>query len=159
MLPSSAGDVRPDHVVFDLESIDRMYLNLYVPQLQQMERTRGFIYGRLGRPIASTSVIAPMSRDFTARWPRSPTPVITETRTRVAWAAPHQPAQSPSSRSCASSAAAERLRRRGKTWPHPSGTLEPGHRWPVPASCWPPETSAGAARGQLRSARARQQPP
>jgi hypothetical protein len=28
-LPSSAGDVRSDHVVFELESIDRMYLNLY----------------------------------------------------------------------------------------------------------------------------------
>jgi hypothetical protein len=70
-------------------------------------------------------------------------------------------AQSPSSRSCASSACCRTAsyRRRGKTWPHPSGTLEPGHRWSVPASCWPPETSAGAARGQLRSAPARQEHP
>jgi hypothetical protein len=66
-LPRSAGDVLSDHVLFELESIDRMYLNLYVPQLQRVEGVLGFIHGHLGRPIASTSVIAPMSRDFTAR--------------------------------------------------------------------------------------------
>lgn len=66
-LPRSAGDVLSDHVVFELESIDRMYMNLYVPQLQRVEGVLGFIHGHLGRPIASTSVIAPMSRDFTAR--------------------------------------------------------------------------------------------
>ena len=66
-LPRSAGDVLSDHVVFELESIDRMYLNLYVPQLQRVEGVLGFIHGHLGRPIASTSAIAPMSRDFTAR--------------------------------------------------------------------------------------------
>jgi hypothetical protein len=66
-LPRSAGDILSDHVVFELESIDRMYLNLYVPQLQRVEGVLGFIHGHLGRPIASTSAIAPMSRDFTAR--------------------------------------------------------------------------------------------
>src|SRR5262245_13986807 len=66
-LPRSAGDVLSDHVVFELESIDRMYLNLYVPQLQRVEGVLGFIHGHLGRPIASASVIAPMSRGFTAR--------------------------------------------------------------------------------------------
>ena len=66
-LPRSAGDVLSDHVVFELESIDRLYCNLYVPQLQRAEGIVGFIRGHLGRPIASTAVIAPMSRDFTAR--------------------------------------------------------------------------------------------
>jgi hypothetical protein len=66
-LPRSAGDVLCDHVVFELESLDRMYCNLYVPQLQRAEGIVGFIRGHLGRPIASTAVIAPMSRDFTAR--------------------------------------------------------------------------------------------
>ena len=66
-LPRSAGDVLSDHVVFELESIDRMYCNLYVPQLQRAEGIVGFIRGHLGQPIASTSVIAPMSRDFVAR--------------------------------------------------------------------------------------------
>ena len=66
-LPRSAGDVLADHVLFEVESIDRMYCNLYVPQLQRAEGIVGFIRGHLGKPIASTAVIAPMSRDFTER--------------------------------------------------------------------------------------------
>jgi hypothetical protein len=66
-LPRSAGDVLSDHVQFEVESIDRLYCNLYVPQLQRAEGIVGFIRGHLGQPIASTAVIAPMSRDFTAR--------------------------------------------------------------------------------------------
>ena len=66
-LPRSVADVLSRHVAFEIESIDRMYLNLYVPQLQRVEGVVGFIHGHLGQPIASTSVIAPMSRDFVAR--------------------------------------------------------------------------------------------
>jgi hypothetical protein len=66
-LPRSVADVLSDHVVFELESIDRLYCNLYVPQLQRPEGIVGFIRGHLGQPIASTAVIAPMSRDFVAR--------------------------------------------------------------------------------------------
>ena len=66
-LPRSVTDVVSRHVLFEIESIDRMYCNLYVPQLQRVEGLLAFIHGHLGQPIASTSVIAPMSRDFTAR--------------------------------------------------------------------------------------------
>jgi hypothetical protein len=66
-LPRSAGDVLSDRVAFELESIDRLFCNLYVPQLQRAEGIVGFIRGHLGQPIASTAVIAPMSRDFVAR--------------------------------------------------------------------------------------------
>ena len=66
-LPRSAGDVLSDHVAFELESIDRLFCNLYVPQLQRAEGIVGFIRGHLGQPIASTAAIAPMSRDFVAR--------------------------------------------------------------------------------------------
>ncbi|MGH3288950.1 MAG: hypothetical protein ACRDPD_30455 [Streptosporangiaceae bacterium] len=38
-----------------------------MPQLQRAERIVGFIRGHLGQPIASTAVIAPMSRDFVTR--------------------------------------------------------------------------------------------
>ncbi|HUK71566.1 MAG TPA: hypothetical protein VLW50_22835 [Streptosporangiaceae bacterium] len=34
-LPRSVADVLSDHVVFEVECIDRMYLNLHVPQLQR----------------------------------------------------------------------------------------------------------------------------
>ncbi len=66
-LPRSVADVLSGHVVFELESIDRMYLNMYVPQLQRAEGVLAFIHGHLGQPIASTAAIAPMSRDFVAR--------------------------------------------------------------------------------------------
>jgi hypothetical protein len=66
-LPRSVADVLSDHVVFELESIDRLYCNLYVPQLQRAEGIAGFIRGHLGQPIASTAVIAPMSRGFVTR--------------------------------------------------------------------------------------------
>jgi hypothetical protein len=66
-LPRSVADVLSDHVSFEVESIDRLYCNLYVPQLQRAEGVVGFIHGHLGKPIASTAVIAPMSRDFAAR--------------------------------------------------------------------------------------------
>ena len=66
-LPRSVADVVSRHVLFEVESIDRMYCDLYVPQLQRVEGLLGFIHGHLAQPIASTSVIAPMSRDFMAR--------------------------------------------------------------------------------------------
>ena len=66
-LPRSVADVLSDHVAFELESIDRLYCNLYVPQLQRAEGIVGFIRGHLGQPIASTAAIAPMSRDFVTR--------------------------------------------------------------------------------------------
>ncbi|HEX2317526.1 MAG TPA: hypothetical protein VHJ18_00950 [Streptosporangiaceae bacterium] len=34
-LPRIAVEVLSEHVVFEVEWIDRMYLNVYVPQLQQ----------------------------------------------------------------------------------------------------------------------------
>jgi hypothetical protein len=36
-LPRSVADVVSRHVLFEIESIDRMYCNLYVPQLQRVE--------------------------------------------------------------------------------------------------------------------------
>ncbi len=33
-LPRSVADVLSDHVVFEVECIDRMYCNVYVPGLQ-----------------------------------------------------------------------------------------------------------------------------
>ena len=42
-LPRSAGDVLAEHVVFEVESIDRMYLNVYVPELQRVGQVVGFL--------------------------------------------------------------------------------------------------------------------
>jgi hypothetical protein len=63
-LPRSAGEVLARHVVFEIESIDRMYCNVYQPRLQHPRAVVGFIHHRLGYPIASTAVLAPIGEAF-----------------------------------------------------------------------------------------------
>jgi hypothetical protein len=65
-LPRTAADVLADHVVFEVESIDRMYLNVYVPELQRVGQVVGFLTRHRGFEIASTALVAPMSKDFVA---------------------------------------------------------------------------------------------
>jgi hypothetical protein len=60
----SVADVLDDHVVFEVECIDRMYLNVYVPQLQYPAGLVGFVHRQLGLPIASTAPLAPISEGF-----------------------------------------------------------------------------------------------
>jgi len=63
-LPRTAADVLSRHVVFEIESIDRLYLNLYVPELQRVGQVVGFLTRHLGFDIASTALIAPRSEAF-----------------------------------------------------------------------------------------------
>jgi hypothetical protein len=63
-LPRSAADVLSRHVVFELESIDRLYLNLYVPELQRVGQIVGYLTRHLGFDIASTALVAPNSEAF-----------------------------------------------------------------------------------------------
>ncbi len=44
-LPRSAADVLADHVLFEIEAIDRMYLNLYQPRLQHGAGIGAFFVG------------------------------------------------------------------------------------------------------------------
>ena len=65
-LPRSAADVLARHVKFELDCIDRLYCNLYVPRLQRELGVVGFIREHLGKPVASTAVVAgpqPVSTD------------------------------------------------------------------------------------------------
>ena len=64
-LPRSAADVLSGHVVFELECIDRIYCNLYVPKLQRDLGVVGFIREHLGKPVASTAVLAKRPRRST----------------------------------------------------------------------------------------------
>jgi hypothetical protein len=61
----TVADVLADHVVFEVECIDRMYLNVYVPGLQYPAGLVGFVHRQLGLPIASTAPLAPISEGFT----------------------------------------------------------------------------------------------
>jgi hypothetical protein len=51
-------------VVLEIESIDRLYLNGYVPGLQSEGGFVHFVREHLGYPIASTAVIVPMTERF-----------------------------------------------------------------------------------------------
>jgi hypothetical protein len=65
-LPRTVAEVLSDHVVFEVECIDRMYLNVYVPQLQHAGGLLGYVQRQLGLPIASTAPLARITDRFTA---------------------------------------------------------------------------------------------
>jgi hypothetical protein len=65
-LPRSAADVLARHVTFELECIDRLYCNLYVPKLQRDLGVVGFIREHPGMPVASTAVLAKRTEAFYA---------------------------------------------------------------------------------------------
>jgi hypothetical protein len=64
MIAKNVAELIRGHVVLEVESIDRMYLNGYVPGLQTEGGFVHFVRSHLGYPIASTAVIAPMTEAF-----------------------------------------------------------------------------------------------
>ncbi|WP_207974744.1 hypothetical protein, partial [Parafrankia sp. BMG5.11] len=63
-LPRTVADVLAHHVSFEVECIDRMYLNVYVPQLQFPLGLVGFLRRRLGMRVASTAPLASITEGF-----------------------------------------------------------------------------------------------
>ena len=63
-LPRTVADVLSHHVAFEVECIDRMYLNVYVPQLQYATGLVSYIHRHLGMPVASTAALAPVTEAF-----------------------------------------------------------------------------------------------
>jgi hypothetical protein len=62
----TAADVLSGHVTLEVESIDRMYLNLYVPPLQRELGVVGFFKHHRGLPFASGAVMQPITDAFVA---------------------------------------------------------------------------------------------
>jgi len=60
----SVGNVLAEHVRFEVECIDRMYLNVYVPQLQFAAGLIGYLQRQLGLSIASTAPLAKITEAF-----------------------------------------------------------------------------------------------
>jgi hypothetical protein len=63
-LPRTVADVLADHVVFEVECIDRMYCNVYVPKLQFAAGLLGYVQRQLGLPIASTAPLGKITDVF-----------------------------------------------------------------------------------------------
>jgi len=60
----SVDDVLSEHVVFEVECIDRMLCNVYVPGLQYAAGLVGYVHRQLGLPIASTAPLARITEAF-----------------------------------------------------------------------------------------------
>ena len=65
MITHSVSEVLDKHVTLDIEGIDRLYLNAYVPLLQSPGGVSYFFRRRHDAPIASPALMAPMSHRFT----------------------------------------------------------------------------------------------
>ena len=65
-LSHSVAEILQSHVTLQLESIDRMYLNVYVPSLQYEGEVVKFFHGHRGQPIASSALMNPMTNSFVA---------------------------------------------------------------------------------------------
>lgn len=66
-LARSVAEVLRDHVTFELEGIDRMYLNVYVPQLQTEGGVVGFFRYHRQMPFVSSALMDPISKAFVER--------------------------------------------------------------------------------------------
>ncbi len=60
----NVADVLDEHVAFEVECIDRMYCNVYVPQLQHAGGLLGFVQRHLGFPVASTAPLSKITDRF-----------------------------------------------------------------------------------------------
>lgn len=65
-LPRSVADVLSRRVTFEIECIDRMYLNVYQPRLQHTGGAAGFFTGHRGFTYASSALMAQMTAAFVA---------------------------------------------------------------------------------------------
>src|SRR5258708_27413168 len=64
MVRKNVAEILTNHVTFELEAIDRMYLNAYVPSLQTGGGFVWFVKTQLGARVPSTTMVAPMSARF-----------------------------------------------------------------------------------------------
>jgi hypothetical protein len=61
---TTVNELLDGHVILDVECLDRMYLNAYVPKLQVSGRVVGFMTRLLGLPIPSPAVMEKIGTSF-----------------------------------------------------------------------------------------------
>jgi len=62
----SVAEVLADHVTLEVEGIDRMYLNVYIPGLQREQGVASFFRFHRGPQFASSALMDPISKAFVA---------------------------------------------------------------------------------------------
>lgn len=62
----SLADILHEHVTLKVECIDRMYLNVYIPNLQREANVSWFLKRQRHCPVASSAAMAPISHTFVA---------------------------------------------------------------------------------------------
>jgi hypothetical protein len=65
-IAQSVGEILRDHVTLEVESLDRLYLNVYVPQLQYAGGVAAFLKRQRGAQVVSTALVKPMTEAFVA---------------------------------------------------------------------------------------------
>ena len=60
----SVATILRGHVTLEVECLDRLYLNVYVPALQRVPGVLRFFHDHRGEPIASAALMAPISAAF-----------------------------------------------------------------------------------------------
>jgi hypothetical protein len=63
-VPRSVAQILREHVTLKVESLDRMYLNVYIPRLQHERGVVGFFRFHRGHPFASSALMEPISKAF-----------------------------------------------------------------------------------------------
>ena len=66
-VPRSVAEVLADHVTLEVEGIDRMYLNVYIPGLQREEGVACFFRFHRGHQFASSALMDPITKAFVAQ--------------------------------------------------------------------------------------------
>src|ERR1700685_1951222 len=66
-LPQTVAEVLREHVCLEVEGIDRMYLNVYVPALQREGGVASFFRFHRGYQFASSALMDPISKAFIAQ--------------------------------------------------------------------------------------------
>jgi hypothetical protein len=65
-IPRSVAEVLAEHVTLEVEGIDRMYLNVYIPELQREQGVACFFRFHRGHQFASSALMDPISTTFVA---------------------------------------------------------------------------------------------
>ena len=63
-LPHAVAQILRDRVTLTVESIDRLYLNVYVPKLQRVLGVVGFFREQRGATFASSALMEPLTRAY-----------------------------------------------------------------------------------------------